>query len=49
MSVVSHHHNASRQRLREYITHDDFAIAVVFLLVAITIAVVWFAPLSFIR
>ncbi|MEW6436831.1 MAG: hypothetical protein AB1508_06645 [Pseudomonadota bacterium] len=50
MSVVSHHHyNVSWHRLREYVTQDEFATTVAFLLIAIIIAVAWFAPPSFIR
>lgn len=50
MSVVSHHHHsASWSRLREFVAEDDFAITVAFLLIAIVIAVGWFAPASFIK
>ena len=48
MSLVSHH-NASWHRLREYVFHDDFAMTVAFLLIAIVIAVGWFAPPAFMR
>ena len=48
MSVVSHHHhNVSWHRLREYVVQDDFATTVAFLLIAIIIAVAWFAPPAF--
>ncbi len=47
MSLVSHHHNGSWYRLREYATRDEFATTVVFLLIAIVISVAWFAPPAF--
>lgn len=50
MSVVSHHHHsASWHRLRAYIGDDDFATTVTFFLIAIVIAVAWFAPAAFVN
>ncbi len=47
MSVVSHHHNASWQRLREHVPPDDLAFIVTLLLITIIIGVAMFAPPSF--
>lgn len=46
MSVVSHH-SSPWDRLRAHLAEDDFATTVVFFLIAIVIAVAWFAPVSF--
>ncbi len=46
MSMVSHH-SSSWRRLRENFPLDDFATTVVVLLIAIAIAVAWFAPPAF--
>jgi hypothetical protein len=49
MSVVSHHHYDGWRHLREYVTRDEFAGVVTFLLIAIAVAVIVFAPASFQR
>jgi hypothetical protein len=47
MSVLSDHHNALGQRLREYVTPNDLAFIVTLLLITIVIGVAMFAPSSF--
>ncbi|REF88972.1 hypothetical protein DES32_0185 [Methylovirgula ligni] len=47
MSVVSHHHTVSWQRLREHVPPDDLAFVVSLLLITAIIAVAMFAPPSF--
>ncbi len=46
MSVVSRHHDATGQRLREYVTPNDLAFIVTLLVITIIIAVAMFAPPS---
>ncbi len=47
MSVVSHHHSASWQRLREHVPPNDLAFIVCLLLITIIIGVAMLAPPSF--